>query len=209
MFCTNCGKELEAGDVFCVHCGARLELVPEAIVAEPVQSTEESPATPVLPVSGTTTAGEGASTSMKVTAPTLVDNWKHNKGIRNLIIMGIFILWLFGVFSPIVNFIDELSGPPPMVGLSMLLTAAIDVGGILFIMVILLGALILSFPFRPLLSPRIFSKVTSIYGMTDFFYPFFIFVIHGDFFINIMGVGNTFVLLICFPFLFMMSREGA
>lgn len=199
MFCTNCGKELETGDVFCVHCGARLE---------PVQPTEERPVTLVPPVSGNSTAGEGFSTSMVVTAPTWADNWKHNKGIRNLIVMGIFILWLFGVFSPLVNFFDGLSGPPPMVGLSMLLTVAIDVGGNLFIMVILLGALILLFPFRPLLSPRIFSKVTSICRMTDFFYPFSILVIHGDFFINIMGLGNTIVLLLCFPLLFMSSGAG-
>lgn len=203
MFCTNCGKELESGDVFCVHCGARLE---------PVQPTQERPVTLVPPVSGNSAAGEGFSTSMVVTAPTWADNWKHNKGIRNLIVMGIFILWLFGVFSPLVNFFDGLNGPPPMVppmvGLSMLLTAAIDVGGNLFIMVILLGALILSFPFRPLLSPRIFSKVTSICRMTDFFYPFSILVIHGDFFINIMGLGNTIVLLLCFPLLFMSSGAG-
>ena len=198
MFCTNCGKELETGDVFCVHCGARLE---------PVQPTEERPVTLVPPVSGNSTAGEGFSTSMVVTAPTWADNWKHNKGIRNLIVMGIFILWLSGVFQPLLNFVglvDEPSDPSPMVGLSMLLTAAIDVGGDLFIMVILLGALILSFPFRPLLSPRIFSRVTLICWMMDLFYPFFIFVIHGDFFINIMGLGNAVVLLF-FPLLFPMS----
>ena len=198
MFCTNCGKELETGDVFCVHCGARLE---------PVQPTEERPVTLVPPVSGNSTAGEGFSTSMVVTAPTWADNWKHNKGIRNLIVMGIFILWLSGVFQPLLNFVglvDEPSDPSPMVGLSMLLTAAIDVGGDLFIMVILLGALILSFPFRPLVSPRIFSRVTLICWMMDLFYPFFIFVIHGDFFINIMGLGNAVVLLF-FPLLFAMS----
>ena len=202
MFCTNCGKELETGDVFCVHCGARLE---------PVQPTEERPVTLVPPVSGNSTAGEGASTSMKVTAPTWADNWKHNKGIRNLIVMGIFILWLLGVFQPLVNFVAGLedlpSEPSPMVGLSMLLTAAIDVGGNLFIMVILLGALILSFPFRPLLSPRIFSRVTPICTMTDFFYPFSILVIHDDFFINIMGSLNAVALLVFFPFLAAMSRE--
>ena len=55
MFCNNCGKELEAGDVFCVYCGARLE---------PVQSTEESPATPVLPVSGSTTVSQDTSTTL-------------------------------------------------------------------------------------------------------------------------------------------------
>ena len=27
MFCSNCGKELEAGDLFCGYCGARLEQV--------------------------------------------------------------------------------------------------------------------------------------------------------------------------------------
>ena len=199
MFCTNCGKELEAGDVFCVYCGARLE---------PVQSTEESPATLVPPVSGNSTAGEGFSTSMVVTAPTWADNWKHNKGIRNLIVMGIYILWLLGVFQPLVNWLfDEPSAPSPMVGLSMLLTAAIDVGGNLFIMVILLGALILSFPFRPLLSPRIFSRVTLICAMTDLFYPISILVIHSDFFINIMGGLNAAVLLVFFPFLFAISRE--
>ena len=197
MFCTNCGKELETGAVFCVHCGARLE---------PVQPTEERPVTLVPPVSGNSTAGEGASTSMKVTAPTWADNWKHNKGIRNLIVMGIFILWLLGVFQPLVNFVfDEISGPPPMVGLSMLLTAAIDVGGNLFIMVILLGALILSFPFRPLLSPRIFSWVSFICIMLDLGYPTFIFAIHSDFFTNIMGPINTSILLIFFPLSFTIS----
>ena len=55
MFCTNCGKELEAGDVFCVHCGARQELV---------QSTQESSATPVLPVSGSTTVSQDTSTTL-------------------------------------------------------------------------------------------------------------------------------------------------
>ena len=54
MFCNNCGKELETGDVFCVYCGARLE---------PVQSTEVSPATPVLPVSGSTTVSQDTSTT--------------------------------------------------------------------------------------------------------------------------------------------------
>ena len=69
MFCNNCGKELEAGDVFCGYCGVRLEPaqatqenpaveepVPEPIVEElaaenvtpaaeePVQPTQESPA---------------------------------------------------------------------------------------------------------------------------------------------------------------------
>ena len=52
MFCTNCGKELESRDMFCVHCGARQELV---------QSTHESSATPVLPVSGSTTVRAVAS----------------------------------------------------------------------------------------------------------------------------------------------------
>ena len=55
MFCNNCGKELEAGDVFCGYCGARLE---------PVQSTEEIPATPVLPVSGSTTVSQDTSTTL-------------------------------------------------------------------------------------------------------------------------------------------------
>ena len=55
MFCNNCGKELETGDVFCVDCGARLE---------PVQSTEERPATPVLPVSGSTTVSQDTSTTL-------------------------------------------------------------------------------------------------------------------------------------------------
>lgn len=35
MFCSSCGKELEAGDLFCGYCGARLEPVPEPIVEEP------------------------------------------------------------------------------------------------------------------------------------------------------------------------------
>ena len=35
MFCSNCGKELEAGDLFCGYCGAR---------QEPVQAPQESPA---------------------------------------------------------------------------------------------------------------------------------------------------------------------
>ena len=52
MFCNNCGKELESRDMFCVHCGARQELV---------QSTQESSATPVLPVSGSTTVRAVAS----------------------------------------------------------------------------------------------------------------------------------------------------
>lgn len=55
MFCNNCGKELEAGDVFCVYCGARLELV---------QSTEERPVTPVLLVSGSTTVSQDTSTTL-------------------------------------------------------------------------------------------------------------------------------------------------
>ena len=35
MFCTNCGKALEAGDLFCGYCGAR---------QEPAQATQENPA---------------------------------------------------------------------------------------------------------------------------------------------------------------------
>ena len=192
MFCNNCGKELDAGDSFCVYCGARLE---------PVQSTEESPVTLVPPVSGNSTAGEGASTSMKVTAPTWADNWKHNKGIRNLIVMGIFILWLFGVFQPLVNFFDGLGGPPPMVGLSMLLTAAIYNGSSLFITVILWCALILSFPFLPLLSPRIFFRVSLIYGLTGIVYIFLVISNHIDFCLSIMGGGNVIVLMFS-PLLF-------
>ena len=35
MFCNNCGKELEAGDVFCGYCGVR---------QEPAQAPQENPA---------------------------------------------------------------------------------------------------------------------------------------------------------------------
>ena len=35
MFCSNCGKELEAGDLFCGYCGVR---------QEPAQATQENPA---------------------------------------------------------------------------------------------------------------------------------------------------------------------
>ena len=40
MFCSNCGKELEAGDVFCGYCGVRQEPVPEPIVEEPAAGNE-------------------------------------------------------------------------------------------------------------------------------------------------------------------------
>ena len=67
MFCSNCGKELEAGDLFCGYCGARQE--PAAgntipVAEEPVQPTQESPATPVLPVSGSTTVSQDTSTTL-------------------------------------------------------------------------------------------------------------------------------------------------
>lgn len=34
MFCTNCGKELKEGSVFCVHCGARVGEEPEGSAGE-------------------------------------------------------------------------------------------------------------------------------------------------------------------------------
>ncbi|MBQ8384185.1 MAG: zinc-ribbon domain-containing protein [Spirochaetaceae bacterium] len=50
MFCSNCGKELEAGDLFCGYCGARQE--PAAgnegpAVGDAAQGTQAGPAAPV------------------------------------------------------------------------------------------------------------------------------------------------------------------
>ncbi|MDY3617783.1 zinc ribbon domain-containing protein [Agathobaculum sp.] len=39
MFCTNCGKEIESGSVFCLHCGARQEQAPAP--SDPISAPED------------------------------------------------------------------------------------------------------------------------------------------------------------------------
>ena len=68
MFCSNCGKELEAGDLFCGYCGARQE--PAAgnegpAVGDAAQGTQAGPAAPVASTSdagvGTVASGNAAA----------------------------------------------------------------------------------------------------------------------------------------------------
>ena len=60
MFCNNCGKELDAGDVFCGYCGARQELVQapqeNPAVGDAAQGTQAGPA---AQVASTSDAGVG------------------------------------------------------------------------------------------------------------------------------------------------------
>ena len=88
MFCTNCGKELEAGDVFCVHCGARQETSTgnEAPGVEAGATGHSgSPAGVVTPASGNTLAQE-------ITTMSLFNGWKSLSGISGLILGLYFVL---------------------------------------------------------------------------------------------------------------------
>ena len=88
MFCTNCGKELDAGDSFCVYCGARLEVSTgnEASVVESVGTGHSgSPAGVVTPASGNTVTQE-------ITTMSLFNGWKSLSGISGLILGLYFVL---------------------------------------------------------------------------------------------------------------------
>ncbi|MBO5123534.1 MAG: zinc ribbon domain-containing protein [Spirochaetaceae bacterium] len=85
MFCSNCGKELEAGDLFCGYCGARLEPVPEPIVEEPAAEN----VTPVVEEPVQPTQERPAETS----------SYEERKSPVGWIVAGIAILVIFLVFS--------------------------------------------------------------------------------------------------------------
>ena len=88
MFCTNCGKELDAGDSFCVYCGARLEVSTgnEASVVESVGTGHSgSPAGVVTPASGNPVTQE-------ITTMSLFNGWKSLSGISGLILGLYFVL---------------------------------------------------------------------------------------------------------------------
>lgn len=106
MFCSNCGKELEAGDSFCVYCGARLEVSTgnEASVVEAVGTGHSgSPAGVVTPASGNTVAQE-------ITTMSLFNGWKSLSGISGLILGLYFVLSgrtvLFGVQYLLIDIIE-------------------------------------------------------------------------------------------------------
>lgn len=85
MFCSNCGKELETGDLFCVHCGARQEPAAgnEGPAVEKVAQAD--PAGVVTPASGNTVAQE-------ITTMSLFNGWKSLSGVSGLILGLYFIL---------------------------------------------------------------------------------------------------------------------
>ena len=88
MFCSSCGNELIAGDVFCVHCGARQETSTgnEAPGVEVVGTGHSgSPAGVVTPASGNTVAQE-------ITTMSLFNGWKSLSGISGLILGLYFVL---------------------------------------------------------------------------------------------------------------------
>ena len=85
MFCTNCGKELETGDLFCVHCGARQEPAAgnEGPAVEKVAQADPA---------GVVTPANGSAVAQEITTMSLFNGWKSLSGISGLILGLHFVL---------------------------------------------------------------------------------------------------------------------
>ena len=85
MFCTNCGKELETGEVFCVHCGARQEPAAgnEGPAVEKVAQADPA---------GVVTPANGSAVAQEITTMSLFNGWKSLSGISGLVVGLYFIL---------------------------------------------------------------------------------------------------------------------